>query len=752
MLSAKKIQISGLVQGVGFRPFIYKQALKYSLNGWVENRNDGVLIQVEGSAENIEDFIKTIPTSAPTASYIKDIKTNNTERLNFTSFFIKKSENISNKITEISPDIAICTDCLKDLKEQKHRINYPFINCTNCGPRFSIIQDLPYDRAKTTMQKFKMCPICEKEYKDILDRRFHAQPVACNNCGPIYKLETKNFTSENLEEIIDICAELIDSGKIISIKGVGGFFMSCDALNQEAVSNLRKAKARDLKPFAVMCADIETAQEYAEISEDEKISLNSWRRPIVLLKTKKELAKSVCSNMDRTGIILPYMPFHYLLFEKLKSKIIVLTSGNISDNPIIIDDTEAKKFLFPISDALLSYNRDIFNRVDDSVEININKKLRVIRRSRGYVPNPIFLNFNCEGIFAAGAELVNTFCIGKQKQAVMSQHIGDIKNFKTYEFYEESVKRFKQMFRLNIDFAVYDLHPEYFSTKFAKELGVQELAVQHHHAHIASCMAEHGLDEKLIGVAMDGTGLGTDNKIWGGEFFICDYNNFERISHFDYIPIPGGDKATEEPWRTGLSYLYKYFGKDILNQDLDFLKNISEEKINIIISAIDNKLNCPESSSAGRLFDAVSAITNICTISGFHAEAPMRLEASIKSEISEKYDVEIGKIISFKKTLLQIIEDLKNKTSISEISVKFHNTVIFTILETANQIRNKTGLNKIVLSGGSFQNAYLLKNLENILANNKFIVYSHSKLPTNDGGIALGQLAIAAKFRNKTTK
>lgn len=747
-LKANLIKITGLVQGVGFRPFIYKHALKYSIFGWVENRNDGVLVHAEGDEDNLKNFIKTIPLTAPQASYIKNILFENIEIENYTSFFIKKSENISNEITEISPDIAVCEDCLHDIKTQKHRINYPLTNCTNCGPRFTIIRDLPYDRAKTTMQNFEMCPICKSEYENILDRRFHAQPVACNNCGPSYNLIIDNSEITDLETIIKLSAELIDQGKLVSIKGLGGFFIACDALNETAVENLRKAKARDLKPFAVMCADLATAKKYTIISKQEEKSLISWRRPIVLLKTKIELAKAVCSNMDRTGVMLPYMPFHYLLFEKLKTKIIVLTSGNISENPIIIDNQQAKELLLPISEALVSYNREIFNRVDDSIEIIINSKPRIIRRSRAYVPNPIFLNFDAEGIFAAGAELVNCFCIGKQNQAFVSQHIGDIKNYKTYEFYTESINRFKQMFRLNINFTAYDLHPEYFSTKYAKEIGIKGIAVQHHHAHIASCMAEHGIDEKVIGIAMDGTGLGDDNKIWGGEFFICDYLEYKRVSHFDYVPIPGGDKATEEPWRTGLSYLYKYLDKEALKLNLDFLKNIPKEKIEIIISAINNKLNCPESSSAGRLFDAVSAITNICPISGFHAEAPMRLEACLKTNTKQKYDVELGEIVSFEKTFIQIVEDIKNNISVSEISAKFHNTLVFAIVENAKSIRNFSGINKIVLSGGSFQNAYLLKNVENKLKANNFIVYSHSKIPTNDGGIALGQLAIAAKYRS----
>ncbi len=596
-----------------------------------------------------------------------------------------------------------------------------------------------------------MCPDCEKEYTDIMNRRFHAQPVACNNCGPSYTMFHNNLEITDFEQICDFTAQLIDDGKIVCIKGMGGFFIACDALNEDAVARLRKAKSRELKPFAVMVSGIKSARKYAKINDEEAKSLTSWRRPIVLLETKLNLADGVCSGFDRTGIMLPYMPLHHLLFDRMKTDVIVLTSGNISDEPIIISNDEAINKLLPISDALLTYNREIYNRADDSVEININGAQRLIRRSRGYTPNPINLNFNAEGIFAAGAELVNCFCIGKNNHALMSQHIGDIKDWRTYEFYTESVERFKQMFRLNINTVVHDLHPEYFSTKFALEYGIESIAVQHHHAHIASCMAENGLDEEVIGIAMDGTGLGTDGKIWGAEFFVCDFNDFQRISHFEYIPLPGGDKVTEEPWRTAVSMLYKYYGNAFRNLNLEFLNGIPTDKIDIIISAIDNKLNCPESSSAGRLFDAVSALTNICPISGFHAEAPMRLEAAIEHESDKRYEVEIGDTISFRKTIEGIVNDLLNNVSKSEIAVKFHNTVVYVILKSAENIRQKTGLNKVVMSGGSFQNAYLLAKSEQLLSEKGFIVYSHKKIPANDGGLALGQLAIAAR-RRKTTK
>jgi hydrogenase maturation protein HypF len=743
--TAKKIKITGLVQGVGFRPFIYKHALKHQLFGWVENRNDGVFIKIEGVENNIEAFITNLKASSPIASQITSINIEDSSVENFSDFSIKKSENISEEVTEISPDIAVCDDCMQDIKTQKNRINYPFTNCTNCGPRFTIIKDLPYDRQKTTMHPFIMCEDCEKEYTDILDRRFHAQPVACAVCGPEYELILEGKRITDFKEILQNTQELINKGKIVSIKGLGGFFMACDATNEDAVKKLREVKSREKKPFAVMFSNLENAKKYAHINKVEEESLSSWRRPIILLKNKKEVAPSVCSNFDRTGIMLPYMPLHHMIFDGLKTTVIVLTSGNITDEPIIIDNKEAEENLIPISDALLTYNREIYNRADDSVEININGKERIIRRSRGYTPNPIQTNQNVEGIFAAGAELVNCFCIGKGKQAILSQHIGDIKDYKTYAFYTESIDRFKQMFRLNVKTVVHDLHQDYFSTKYALETNIKAISVQHHHAHIASCMAEHGLDEKIIGIALDGTGLGTDNKIWGGEFFIADLNDFERYTHFDYIPLPGGDKVTEEPWRTAVSYLYKVYGRKLLELNLPFLKEIKKEHLEMIMLAIEKNINCPQSSSAGRLFDAVAALTNICTISKFHAEAPMRLEAAITGQTEDKYDIDINNTISFNKCIESIVNDINlNKTN-AYISTKFHNTIIYCIFAIAKEIRAKKGINKVVLSGGSFQNAYILEKTEQILEKNRFEVYAHQNIPTNDAGIALGQLVIAAK-------
>ncbi|MBT6835801.1 MAG: carbamoyltransferase HypF [Bacteroidetes bacterium] len=744
---SRLIQVKGLVQGVGFRPFIYLLAESCGILGTVENRNDGVIIRAEGDKENMNQFLSSISEKAPLASNIFSISNKDEKYSGFVDFKIVKSVNTSNEITEISPDIAVCDECLKDIRKQKHRINYPFNNCTHCGPRFTIIKDLPYDREKTTMDIFPMCQTCKEEFINIRDRRFHAQPVACNQCGPNYQLDINNEQYSDIDTIISKASRLLDNGKILAIKGQGGYHLACDASNELAVSKLRQLKLREGKPFAVLFADLETLATYSVLTSTAKKELTSWQKPIVLLPSQNNLAPSVSNGLSTVGVMLAYMPIHYLLFGKLKTKAIVLTSGNIADEPIVIDNEIAKNQFGNLCDAILTYNRDIFNRTDDSVLFVANEKSRMIRRSRGFVPSPIYSKLAVDGIFAAGAELVNCFAIGKGEQVILSQHIGDLQNLETLEFYTETINQFSKLYRWKPQLAVCDLHPDYLSSKYVKNLNINYLQVQHHHAHIASCMAENGLDEPVIGISFDGTGLGDDGHIWGGEFFVCDFTDYQRISHLEYIPIPGGDKATKEPWRTAVSYLYHYFGEDLFDLNLDFYKTPGNEKIEMIIDLIKGKINCPLSSSAGRLFDAVSALLNICPESNFHAEAPMKLESVIDTNEEASYSYEKTDIISFKSTFSEIIKDINIGVSVSNISAKFHNTIIDLICETALDIREKYNLNKLALSGGSFQNKYILEKTENKLSQNGFEIYTQNKIPTNDGGIALGQLAIAAKKR-----
>ncbi|MBN3036126.1 MAG: carbamoyltransferase HypF [Bacteroidales bacterium] len=744
----RRIRIAGLVQGVGFRPFIYRLAHRHELRGWVLNRNDGVSVAVSGEEEAIGAFLRNIRREAPAASVIRSVRVEKVEYQFFGDFRIIRSEDQSVEITEVSPDIAVCEECLDDMHHQPRRVGYPLINCTHCGPRFSIIRELPYDRPLTTMAPFIMCNDCHKEYDDVGDRRFHAQPIACHLCGPQYRLVRGNTITEGIFDIVDTVAQMVGHGAILAIKGVGGYQLICDALQEDAVARLRLAKNREGKPFAVMFRSVRALQDYALMNRAEEELITSWRRPVVILRERKKLAPSVSNLFNTIGAMLPYMPFHYLLFERLKTPAIVFTSGNISDEPIVISDELAMERLAPLSAAVLSYNREIHNRIDDSVAMVVKRQERLVRRSRGYAPEPVGLKINAEGIIATGAELANCFCVGKGKQAILSQHIGDLKNAETWEFFAESLQRFKRLFRVDPSLVVHDMHPDYLSTRYAQSLGINTMAVQHHHAHIASCMTEHLLDEPVIGVALDGTGLGTDGRIWGGEFLLCRLDDFERKAHFEYIPLPGGDAAVKEPWKTGLSYLVRVFGPDCLRLGIPFTDQLNHEQAALIIQAISRRLNCPESSSAGRLFDAVSAILRICEVSRFHAEAPMRIESLCDRRVKEHYEFIPGPVISFDPAIRQIVNDIRNGIHPSVIAGRFHNTIIHCIFAVSRMIREETGIGNVVLSGGSFQNRIVLERSLDFLRRDGFRVFAHRRIPSNDGGIALGQLVIAAKRRS----
>jgi len=747
-----QLKITGLVQGVGFRPFIYKLANEFGFNGWVENRNDGVLIRINTNSEMVHRFHHHILEKAPASSKIQNINISELPIESFTSFNIKKSEISSDSVTEISADITVCKECLTDLKRQKHRINYPFINCTNCGPRFTIIKDLPYDRLQTTMHKFTMCPECKSEYTNILDRRFHAQPIACNSCGPHYSMHFEDKIVDNLEEILITIKQIIKQEGVIAIKGLGGFHLLCDAMNDKAVKKLRTIKHRDTKPFAIMFRDLESIREYANINIEEEKLINSWKRPIVLLNKKKNPAQGVYQNLDTIGAMLPYMPIHYLLFEQLETKAIVLTSANLSGEPILISNEKAIDKLKNKLDAIITYNREIHNRSDDSVSMIVNNRLRTIRRSRGYAPASINTHLKTEGIFASGAELVSSFSIGKEQKAILSQYIGDLKNLETYRFYTESYNRFSKMFRFTPDLIVCDLHPDYLSSQFAENLSKEKkiplLRIQHHHAHIASVLAENKTEEKVIGISMDGTGLGADRNIWGAEFLIADLEAYQRIYHFENIPLPGAEEAVLNPWRTAISYLYKVYKGDLFKIDIPLLKQFDKNQYINIIQLIEKKINTPMASSAGRLFDAVAALSGICYKSNYHAQAPMLLEATADKNTTETYPYDIQQSsISFDKTIMAIVNDMEQNVSIGKISAKFHNTLIDTFVNTCKSIHEKTGLRKVVLSGGTFQNRYLLERTEKKLLENGFEILYPNSIPVNDQGIAIGQLAIAAKLR-----
>jgi hydrogenase maturation protein HypF len=739
-----------LVQGVGFRPFICRLAAKHGLLGEVDNRSDGVSVIVQCDLKRVDLFTNEILHNAPPASQIKSIEINARKCNGYDSFKIANSKTFDDQITEISPDIAVCKDCLEDLEKDPERMDYPFINCTNCGPRFTIIEGLPYDRAKTTMNNFRMCDNCNSQYSDILNRRFHAQPIACNSCGPGYQYKDSLKSISGIKLILEEVSEQITCGKIVAIKGLGGYHLMCDALNNSAVNRLRQKKQRDSKPFAVMFRDILAVKKYCYADNAEENELISWRRPILVLKQKEILSVSVSNGLNTIGAMLPYMPVHHMLLRILKTPAVVLTSGNISDEPIIIDDLIAEKKLMSIADSLLSYNRQILNRTDDSVIRIIDKQAHLIRRSRGFVPRPVDLKCNVDGILALGAEQKNSFCIGKGNQAVMSQYIGDLKNSATYNFFNETIDRFADLFRFKPEFVVCDLHPDYLSTNYAEilenELNIPLLRVQHHHAHISSCMAEYGIDEQVIGISLDGTGFGSDGNIWGGEFMIADLNGFKRFTHFDYVPMPGGEKAIDEPWRMAFSYIYKYFGDSFDYESVPLFYSIDKQKMSMVKEMIIRKMNSPLTSGAGRIFDAVSAILGFNSSATFDSEAPMRLESAIDDETNDFYPFQAAETIVFADTIKAILEDLAEQ-KISIISAKFHNTLAQVILKVSEKIRKETSINKVVLSGGVFQNKYLLEKSLYLLIRNRFKVFTNRIVPANDGGISLGQLVIASKTR-----
>jgi hydrogenase maturation protein HypF len=744
---AFRITVKGLVQGVGFRPFVYRLALKHGLRGWVVNRNDAVVIKAEGKPSSIPRFVEELRFNAPVVAQVDEIQVDNDFPDKPEDFRILASQDLSDETSEICPDIAVCPDCLSDINRQVHRKNYPFVNCTHCGPRFSIIFDFPYDRARTTMEGFVMCSDCRAEYENIADRRFHAQPVACNACGPHYTLHRHEGKEENFSGILTQLCSLTDKGSIVAVKGTGGYHLMCDALNEKAVSRLREAKKREGKPFAVMFRDLAAIREYAEVSPEEESMLTSWKRPIVLLKMKKEPSPRICLGLDTIGCFLPFMPLHHLLFEGLRTPVVVLTSGNLTDEPVVTGDKQAMSTLGPIADAVLTYNRDIFNRTDDSVVRLIQGKERLFRRSRGYAPSPLRLPFDVNGILATGAELSSCFCIGKDNKAIMSQHIGDLKNLETYEFYVETIERFKKMFRIRPVLMAADMHPDYLSTRYAEEQGLEIIRVQHHHAHVAACMAEYGIDDPVIGVCFDGTGYGTDGHTWGSEFMIARPDGFERYAHFNYLPLPGGDKATGETWRTGLSLLYNAYGSDLQYLDIPFVRNLDKKLMAQVMEALEKRINTPLSSGCGRLFDGIAAITGLCSRALFHAEAPMRLESVLDPGIGDHYPVETGRIINFREMIRKVVEDIRNRVPAPVISARFHNSIIWAIFETVRKMRHDTGISRIVLAGGTFQNKYLTERTINLLTGEGAEVFLAEKIPFNDGGIALGQLVIAARTK-----
>lgn len=755
MIRRVKIIIKGAVQGVGFRPFVFNLASSLELKGWVLNSSAGVFIEAEGEESVLQQFILRIEKDKPPLSFIQSFEHSILDAKGFTGFKILHSDDKGSKSALILPDIAVCGKCLDEIfNPNNRRYLYPFTNCTNCGPRYSIIKTLPYDRCNTTMSVFEMCCDCRAEYENPKDRRFHAQPNACPICGPKLELYDKNgkVISSQHEAMLETI-NAIKAGKIAAIKGIGGFHLVCDAGNNRAVMELRKRKHREEKPLALMFPDIEMIKSACEVSELEERLLLSPESPIVLLKRKnnsdKLTADSIASGNPNLAIMLPYTPLHHILMRELKFPV-VATSGNISDEPICIDNDEAFGRLNDIADLFLVHNRPIRRHVDDSIVRIIAGREMLVRRARGYAPLPIHLNESIPEIIAAGAHLKNTAAISKDDNIFVSQHIGDLETAEAYNAFENVIADISKIYAVKSDVIACDMHPDYLSTAYANNSGLSVMPVQHHYAHIKSCMTENEIDGPALGISWDGTGFGTDGTIWGGEFFKIHEDGYERFAHLMPFRLPGGDKAIKEVWRVKAGLLYEIFGDEAFERHKYLFEGIEDEKFNTVKQMLVKNINSPCTSSAGRLFDAVSSIIGVTDYANYEGQAAMMLEfAADENLCGSFYDFDLTRmdnkyIIDWSLMIQSILEDLK-KQSKAFISAKFHNTLVKIITTTAQLSEEE----KVVLSGGCFQNKYLLEKSISWLTHNGFKVYWHQRVPSNDGGISLGQLAAAARILKK---
>ncbi|MGD0790824.1 MAG: carbamoyltransferase HypF [Terriglobales bacterium] len=755
----RQIDVSGIVQGVGFRPYVYRLATGRRLRGTIRNTTAGVTIEVQGPAETVQDFVEHLPAEAPPLARITSFAVHDVPCNGDQDFCIVHSHEGEEVRTLISPDVAICPDCLREMFDRNdRRYRYPFINCTNCGPRFTIIRDIPYDRPSTSMAMFPMCPACLAEYENPLDRRFHAQPNACWECGPRVELWDKSGRRIECRDPIVEAASGLHAGLVVAVKGLGGFHLAVDATNPAAVALLRQRKRRVEKPFAVMVPDLQAAQEVCELDGAAQTVLQSIQRPIVLLpkallpkKTPNVIPDEVAPFNRYLGIFLPYTPLHYLLLAEGGFKALVMTSGNLSEEPIAIDNREAIHRLNGLADYFLVHNRDILLRSDDSVVRVAGGVTRQLRRSRGFVPVPVFLKDDQPSVLAVGGELKNTICLTKGKHAFLSQHVGDLENVESYSFFHEAIQHLERILEIRPEIIAYDLHPDYFSAKWAlQQSGAALVGVQHHHAHVASCMAENHLEGRVIGFALDGTGYGTDGHIWGGEVLIAGYEDFERAAHLEYVLLPGGAAAIREPWRMAVSYLAHHFGREFLKLDIPFVRQLNRPKVDLLLRMMEQGVNSPLTSSCGRLFDAVAALIGIRQQVNYEAQAAIELEMAMASSKEESgYPMKLLTegdpwIIGTRPLFESLLHDLGRNLPVAAISRRFHNGLVEGFVELATLLRNKTTLNRVCLSGGTFHNIYLSERLEARLSEAGFEVFTQKEVPSGDGGLSLGQALVAA--------
>ena len=759
-----RFQISGIIQGVGFRPFIYKLARTLGLSGHVANTAAGVTVEIDGTEQEIDSFARAIPLEKPPLAQIDSLHVVEWEVEPGDSrqgFQIVESIPAGKKIGPITPDSDVCGNCLAELFDpDDRRYLYPFINCTDCGPRYTLIEETPYDRPLTAMKHFSLCEHCQAEYQNPLDRRFHAQATCCPDCGPAVWLSTPDGQTVNCADPIRMTTELLLAGKILAIKGIGGFHLAVNAVDHEAISILRLRKGRPDKPLAVMTGNLERIKTFASFSMDEQRFLSGRAKPIVLLQknTPFPLAENTAPDNRFIGVMLPYTPVHHLLFHYHDFQALVMTSGNISGSPVVKDNEEALAKLANIADYFLLHNRPIVTQADDSVIRISGNYPAIYRRARAFVPSVVNLEHDAGRTLALGAIIKNTICITKEKEAFLSQHIGDLDNMDTQLHQKNISRHFQSLLRIEPELLVHDLHPDYPGSRYARtQKQLPAIGVQHHHAHAVSCMAEHGIEGPVIALTLDGNGYGPDNTVWGGEVLLADYHTYARLAHLSTAAMPGGDAAIREPWRMAFSHLYQAFGPEYKGLNLEMLQH-HRDKVDIIRQMIDKSINSPLTSSCGRLFDSVAALLGLRYSVTFEGQAASELEMLLETDDSDtaSYPFLILKsdagpwLLPVKPFIIAIVHDILNKTDPHRISRRFHNTLAALFTKVCLEIREQKNISQVVLSGGVFQNLNLLQQLKTNLETNSFTVYSHAQVPTNDGGISLGQaLAGRAMWKKK---
>jgi hydrogenase maturation protein HypF len=754
------VKIEGIVQGVGFRPFVHQLARRHQLEGWVRNRADGVEAEIAGWFENVGAFLEELPAEAPPLARIVSIQATDRPFEPLGPFQIVPSLGQAGRATLISPDACTCPDCLRELLEPgNRRYRYPFINCTHCGPRYTIIRDIPYDRDKTTMAPFQMCPACLEEYEDPSNRRFHAQPNACWSCGPRVWLEAADgIPIADGDNAVTETVRRLEKGVIAGVKGLGGYHLAVLATCEEAVARLRKRKIREEKPFAVMFRDVADIRRCCEVSDEERQLLTSIQRPIVLLRKREpesplSLAPSVAPRNHGLGAFLPYTPLHHLLFEGTDLPALVMTSGNQSDEPIVMSNTEARERLRDIADVLLLHDRSIHMRCDDSVTRVLGGRARPLRRARGYVPVPVFLGDELPSVLAVGAELKSTVCLTRGREAFVSQHVGDLENLETLRSFEHTIAHLQRILEISPRCIAHDLHPDYLSTQWALgREGIPRLAVQHHHAHIAAVMTENQVEEPVIGLAMDGTGYGPDGTVWGGEILRVDHEGYRRLGRFRQIPLPGGAQAIREPWRMAVSCLHALEPSDPRSLYPEFFERLPRDKIQVLLRMVERRINSPLTSSCGRVFDAASALAGLGSWArvSYEGQAAIELEQAIVAD-GDSYAADIGRegdlwILDALPMIRSLVADARKGSAPGILSARFHNGMVDLLARAARKAADETGDHCVALSGGVFQNAYLSSRLEAALGGAGLKVIVHTQLPANDACISLGQAAIAGRW------